>query len=173
MALEDKSASVFQNELGIVRKNTKFLGKYSSGIWESPKIIWKASVRGTDHLSCDNCASNLCREPDVSTRRYVLKSGSPGGTVPSALLWTRLHILQNYYFSLKELVGLRDFGVTYSPRYPRFAGSNPVEVDGFLQDVKILSTSPPGGTLSWGSRVWDFRLVEESQAWRNSPLSKI
>ena len=27
------------------------------------------------------------------------------------------------------------------------------EVDGFFQDVKILSTSPPGGTLSWGSRV--------------------
>ena len=30
----------------------------------------------------------------------------------------------------------------------RFAGSNPAEVDGFFQDVKILSTSPPGGTLS-------------------------
>ena len=36
---------------------------------------------------------------------------------------------------------------------PRFAGSNPAEVDVFPQDVKILSTSPPGGTLSWGSRV--------------------
>ena len=32
-------------------------------------------------------------------------------------------------------------------------GSNPAEVDGFFQDVKILSTSPPEGTLSWGSRV--------------------
>ena len=29
---------------------------------------------------------------------------------------------------------------------PRFAGSNPAEVDAFFQDVKILSTSPPGGT---------------------------
>ena len=37
-------------------------------------------------------------------------------------------------------------------------GSNPTEVDGFFQDVKILSTSPPGGTLSWGSWIWDFRL---------------
>ena len=36
---------------------------------------------------------------------------------------------------------------------PRLAGSNPAEVHGFFQDVKILSTSPPGGTLSWGSRV--------------------
>ena len=31
---------------------------------------------------------------------------------------------------------------------PRFAGSNPAEVDGFFQDVKILRTSPPGRTLS-------------------------
>ena len=41
-------------------------------------------------------------------------------------------------------------GVTWSPQDPRFAGSNPAEVDGFFQDVKILSTSPWGGTLSWG-----------------------
>ena len=27
-------------------------------------------------------------------------------------------------------------------------GSNPAEVDGFFQDVKILSTSRPGGTFS-------------------------
>ena len=39
-------------------------------------------------------------------------------------------------------------GVTCSPRDLRFADSNPAEVDGFFQDVKILSTSPPGGTLS-------------------------
>ena len=42
-----------------------------------------------------------------------------------------------------------------------------------FQDVKILSTSPPGGTLSWGSRVLDFRLVKEPQAWKNRPVSKI
>ena len=51
------------------------------------------------------------------------------------------------------LVGLGGLRVTCSPRDPRFAGSNPTEVDGFFQDVNILSTSPPGGTLSWGSRV--------------------
>ena len=32
-------------------------------------------------------------------------------------------------------------------------GFKPTEVDGFFQDVKILSTSPLGGTLGWGSRV--------------------
>ena len=52
-----------------------------------------------------------------------------------------------------KIVGLGGLGVTCSPRDPRFAGSNPAEVDGFCQDIKILSTSPPGGTLSWGSRV--------------------
>ena len=50
-------------------------------------------------------------------------------------------------------VGLGGLGVTCSLRDLRFAVSNPVEVDGFFQDVKILSTSPSGGTLSWGSRV--------------------
>ena len=54
---------------------------------------------------------------------------------------------------LKSTVGLGGLGVTCSPRDPGFAGSNPTEVYGFFQDVKILSTSPPGGTLSWGSRV--------------------
>ena len=48
------------------------------------------------------------------------------------------------------LVGLGGLGVTCSPRDPRFAGSNPAEVDGFFQDLKILSTSHTGGTLSWG-----------------------
>ena len=50
-------------------------------------------------------------------------------------------------------VGLGGLGVTCSPRDPRFAGSDPAEVDGFFQDVKILSTSPPGRTLNWESRV--------------------
>ena len=52
-----------------------------------------------------------------------------------------------------KIVGHGGLGVTCSPRDPMFAGSNPTEVDGFSQDVKILSTSPPGGTLSCGSRV--------------------
>ena len=49
------------------------------------------------------------------------------------------------------VVGLGGLGVPCSPRDPRFAGSNPAEVDGFFQDAKILSRSPTGGTLSWGS----------------------
>ena len=67
---------------------------------------------------------------------------------------------------------IRHRWVPCSPRDPRFAGSNRAEIDGFFQDVKILRPSPPGGTLSWGSRVWDFRLVVELQAWKNRPLSK-
>jgi hypothetical protein len=44
-------------------------------------------------------------------------------------------------------------GVTFLSRDPRFEGLNLAEVDGFFQDVKILSTSLPGGTLSWGFRI--------------------
>ena len=47
-------------------------------------------------------------------------------------------------------VGLGGLGVTWSLRDTRFADSNPAEVDGFFQDVKILSTSPPVGTLTGG-----------------------
>ena len=45
-------------------------------------------------------------------------------------------------------VGLGGLGVRYLPRDPRFAGSKPAEVMDFFQDVKILSVSPPGVTLS-------------------------
>ena len=56
------------------------------------------------------------------------------------------HSFNNNLYALQP-VGLR---VTCSLRDPRFAGSNPAEVNGFFQDVKILSTGPPG----------DFRLLK-------------
>ena len=41
------------------------------------------------------------------------------------------HILIHYVIEIiAHLVGLDGFGVTCSPRDPRFAGSNPAEVDG-------------------------------------------
>ena len=67
------------------------------------------------------------------------------------LLLSSFHDLIPDLLELK--IGLGGLGVTCSPRDPRFEGSNPAEVDGFFQDVKILSTSPPGGTSIWGSRV--------------------
>ena len=66
-------------------------------------------------------------------------------------------------FTTFIVVGLGGLGVRCSSGDPRFVGSNPAEIYGFSQDVKILSTSPPGGTLSWGSLVRDFRLVKEPQ----------
>ena len=47
-----------------------------------------------------------------------------------------------------EIVGLGGVGVTCSLPDPKFADSNPTEVDEFFQDIKILSTSPPGGPES-------------------------
>ena len=44
-------------------------------------------------------------------------------------------------------------GVTCYPGDLKFAGSNPTEVDGFFQNVIILSKIPPGGILSRASRV--------------------
>ena len=49
---------------------------------------------------------------------------------------------------LVKLVDFGGLGVTCSPRDPRFAGSNPTEVNGFFQHVKILRTTPPGRTFS-------------------------
>ena len=68
------------------------------------------------------------------------------------------HCEENKNIQIKgKSVGLGGLGVTCSPRDPRLAGSNPVEVDGFFQDVKLLSTSPPGGTLSWESLQARYR----------------
>ena len=39
------------------------------------------------------------------------------------------------------------------PRDPRYASSNLAEEIDYFQVAKIMSTSPPGGTLSRGSRV--------------------
>ena len=64
----------------------------------------------------------------------------------------KIILLTELYVSLGGLV-------TCLPRDPRFMGSNLAEVDGFFQDIKILSTSPSGGTLGWGPEP-DFRLVK-------------
>ena len=77
--------------------------------------------------------------------------------------WSFYVIFSKSIFYIRH-VGLGGLGVTCSPRDPRFAGSNPAEVDGSFQDVNILSTSPPEGTSSWGFRFRDFRLVKEPQA---------
>ena len=70
------------------------------------------------------------------------------------LLYKKNSVRKIYNANLESnwiCVDLGGLGVTCSPRDPKFAGSNPDEVDRFFQDVKILSTNPPGGTLSWGS----------------------
>ena len=61
--------------------------------------------------------------------------------------------IMDFLFYANEAVDLGGLGVTCSPQNQKFAGLNPAEVNEFFQDVKILSTSPSGGTLSWGSRV--------------------
>ena len=50
-------------------------------------------------------------------------------------------------------VDLGGLGVTCSPRDPRFAGSNPADVDGFFQDVKKPEHKSSGKDFELGSRV--------------------
>ena len=59
----------------------------------------------------------------------------------------------------------------HSSRDPRLAGSNPAEVGGVFADVKILSTSPPGGTLSRGSVISGS--LKNLKPEKNISLSKI
>ena len=63
------------------------------------------------------------------------------------------------YIYIYICVVLGGLEVMCSPRDPRFVGSNPAKVDGFFQDAKILRTSPPGGTLSWGSPSLRFQAL--------------
>ena len=84
--------------------------------------------------------SNLQLPKNTVTARHWL-TGIAGLDFVSCLM-----IICAIIFSIFS-VGLGDLGITCSPPDPRFAGSNPTEVDGFFHDVKILSTSPPGGGL--------------------------
>ena len=61
-------------------------------------------------------------------------------------------MIQHYIGKVRlRFASLSGLGITCSPRDPRFAGPNAADADGFFfQDVKILITNLPGGTLSWG-----------------------
>ena len=50
-------------------------------------------------------------------------------------------------------VGLGGLGVTCSPQDPRFAGSNPDEVDGFFSGRKNPEHMSSGRDFKLGSRV--------------------
>ena len=79
-------------------------------------------------------------------RLYVLCSRTGCKVVRYVFFTNFRYSLYILYFYIFFIAGLGDLGVTCSPRNPRFAGSNPAEVDGFYQDLNILSISPPGGT---------------------------
>ena len=103
----------------------------------------------------------------VSYVRELNIEAHEGGFILSPL--NLVSVLYSHKMKGLMILGLGGLWVTCSLRDPRFAGSNPPEVGWSIQDIKILSTSPPGGTLSWGFRVWDFGLVKEPQARLNRP----
>ena len=60
--------------------------------------------------------------------------------------------------TLATEVGLGGLGVKCSPRDPRYADSNPTELDEFFQDVKILSSKSSGRDFKLGVRSLRFQV---------------
>ena len=54
-----------------------------------------------------------------------------------------------------------------------FAVSNPAEIDGFFQDVKIQNTNPPGRTEAEGPESKISGSLKNLRPEKNRPLSKI
>ena len=85
-----------------------------------------------------------------ATFRAVNKSGrrEDNSVIPFINL-VKFREMEEHQNSICVIGGL---GVTCYCRDLKFAGSNPTKVDGFFHNVKILSTNPPGGTLSRRSK---------------------
>ena len=157
--------------------------------WHKCEILHLDAIRNIESIETDDDMLRVCgfRESQRTEKCRHMTSKKRSYWTQRYLL---IHILLFYWNLLDAasccafvflliiimiIVGLSNLivslGVMCSSRDSRFAGSNPAEVDGFFQDVKILCTSPPGGTVSRGPQVWDFRLVKEPQVWKNRPLS--
>ena len=86
-----------------------------------------------------------------ATFRAVNKSGKrENNSVIPFINLVKYREMEEHQNSICVIGGL---GVTCYPRDLKFAGSNPIELDGFFSERKNLRTNPPGGTLSWASRV--------------------
>ena len=109
-------------------------------------IIWLLHLRHLkSYCSTPSPWSLLCRR-----LIYVSVLIQNSDLILDISVCTRYLGLQSTWIVMVSSVGLGGLGVRCSPRDPRFAGSNPTEVDWFFQSVKIQSTCPPGETLSWG-----------------------
>ena len=73
-------------------------------------------------------------------------------------LASKLYVLTNYRYLFSQIL-LDPLHFTCRPWWSqgnvlasrsKVRGFIPAEVNGFFHNVKILSTSPPGETLSWG-----------------------
>ena len=123
--------------------------------------LWGYWNEGGSRLS-DTCAANITIS---STGRY-----SNSFAIRTTLFNERTHYLWAIInlFLTKIIIGL---GVTCSPRDPRFAGSNPAEVDGFFSGRKNPEHKSSGRDFRpW---VWDHKVVTKPNVWKNRLLGKI
>jgi hypothetical protein len=67
----------------------------------------------------------------------------------------------NFFFKYAIYSGFGGLGVAYWPLVPKFAGSNPAEIVGFLRAKKSSARLPSEGKLSRRSHVVDLRHVKD------------
>ena len=146
-----------QKSFKLARQCYQLLCEYILANAHLPRVSRLSSKNTVTNLIplIKNCKRFLRIEPAVSwlalrhtncivygTRRFNASFTRPPVT-PILSRIDPIPPIDSYFFK----ICLGGLGVTCSPRDPRFAGSNPAEVDGFFQVVNILSTNPPGGTL--------------------------
>ena len=131
-------------------KDTSLSGVITHVVREEP--AYRNSVGGSRAILTSILMLTLAVRPleETAEVQYRIHKGYP--VIPILSQINPIPRIDTYFFKINS-VGLGGLRVTCSPRDLRFASSNPAEVDGFFEDVKLLSTYPPVKTLSWGSRV--------------------
>ena len=90
-------------------------------------------------------------------RFQVMKHPFEAVVPPRSSIWILKHILKNKSMAYSSQVGLGGLGVTCSPRDPRFAGSNPTEVDGYFLGRKNYEHKSSGRDFKLGVPSLRFR----------------
>ena len=132
---------------------------------------WYMSIN--TYVQCTNC--KLSQEPSIGVcskySRRIFKVGSTSELSRITVMWQYykncMRIIRNIELSYADIVGLGSLWVTCS-RDPRFASSNPAEVDECFQGFKILTPCPPGETLRRESWVKYFQTVTSLKLFTSS-----
>ena len=155
------------------------LGSIVNWVRSGTKLKFEVSPHRQNNEQEKNISTyNERRDTSITGRLQIFdekkmaKKGRKDQHQPDSCLQTAntVTFMSNRSWLTVMLVGLGGLGIMYSPQDPRFAGSNLAEVDEFFSGRKNPEHKSSGRTLSRGSRVSDFRLVKEPQAWKKIVL---